>query len=278
MKFVGAHISYIGIDNAVINANKINATAFSLFTKNQRRWHAPPLKKDTIKKFKKNCEIFGYKNNQIVSHASYLINLGHPNIEKLKQSRISFIDEILRCEQLGINLINFHPGSHINEIQPEKCLNIISESINFALDKTKNIIAVIENTAGQGTNLGFKFEHLSYIINNIEDKTRIGVCFDTAHAFASGYDLRTLDSCNDTFDKFDKIVGLKYLKIMHLNDSKSSFNSHVDRHQSIGIGEMGYLPFRYIMKDKRFDNIPLILETINSNIWYKEIIWLKKHQ
>lgn len=279
MKFVGAHVSAAGgVDQAVLRAHEINATAFALFTKNQRQWQAPPLKPETVEQFKLNCEKYGFDQQQILPHYSYLINLGHPETEALKKSRAAFLDEMQRCEQLGITLLNFHPGSHLNKISADVCLARIAESINITLAQTKNVIAVIENAAGQGSNLGFKFEHLAAIIEDIEDKQRVGVCLDTCHAFAAGYDLRTKEACDNTFAQFNKIVGFQYLRAMHLNDAKSQFASHVDRHQSLGEGNIGYTAFSYIMKDNRFDNIPLILETINPELWPQEIAWLKSQQ
>ncbi|MBS9425592.1 deoxyribonuclease IV [Photorhabdus caribbeanensis] len=279
MKFVGAHVSAAGgVDQAVIRAHELKATAFALFTKNQRQWNAPPLAADVIDKFKENCERYGYGSRQILPHDSYLINLGHPESEALEKSRLAFIDEMQRCEQLGIDLLNFHPGSHLNKIDVDKCLARIAESINIALNKTQGVTAVIENTAGQGTNLGFKFEHLAAIIDEVEDKSRVGVCIDTCHAFAAGYDLRTDDVCKQTFQQFEKVVGFQYLRGMHLNDAKSEFASRVDRHHSLGEGNIGKTPFSYIMKDARFDGIPLILETINPDIWPQEIAWLKLQQ
>ncbi|NHB91452.1 deoxyribonuclease IV [Photorhabdus cinerea] len=279
MKFVGAHVSAAGgADQAVIRAHELQATAFALFTKNQRQWNAPPLTTDVIDKFKENCERYGYGSRQILPHDSYLINLGHPETDALEKSRLAFIDEMQRCEQLGIDLLNFHPGSHLNKIDVDKCLARIAESINLALNKTQGVTAVIENTAGQGTNLGFKFEHLAAIINGVEDKSRVGVCIDTCHAFAAGYDLRTENACKQTFQEFEKIVGFQYLCGMHLNDAKSEFASRVDRHHSLGEGNIGKTPFSYIMKDARFDEIPLILETINPDIWLQEIAWLKSQQ
>ncbi|TDB56194.1 deoxyribonuclease IV [Photorhabdus luminescens] len=279
MKFVGAHVSAAGgVDQAIIRAHELKATAFALFTKNQRQWNASPLTTDVINKFKENCERYGYGSRQILPHDSYLINLGHPEIEALEKSRLAFIDEMQRCEQLGIDLLNFHPGSHLNKIDVDKCLARIAESINIALNKTQGVTAVIENTAGQGTNLGFKFEHLAAIIDGVEDKSRVGVCIDTCHAFAAGYDLRTDDACKQTFQQFEKVVGFQYLCGMHLNDAKSEFASRVDRHHSLGEGNIGKTPFSYIMKDARFDGIPLILETINPDIWPQEIAWLKLQQ
>ncbi|EOX2922733.1 deoxyribonuclease IV [Providencia stuartii] len=280
MKYVGAHVSASGgVDQAVIRAHEINATAFALFTKNQRQWKAPPLSEEVIEKFKANCAKYGYGKHQILPHDSYLINLGHPEQEALEKSRIAFIDEMQRCEQLGIDLLNFHPGSHLKKIDIDDCLARIAESINIALNETQGVIAVIENTAGQGSNLGYRFEHLAKIIEDVDDKSRVGVCIDTCHAFAAGYDLRTEEACEETFKQFSDIVGFEYLKGMHLNDAKSEFASRVDRHHSLGEeGNIGYTPFSYIMKDPRFDGIPLILETINPDIWPQEIAWLKSQQ
>ena len=279
MKFVGAHVSAAGgVDQAVLRAHEIKATAFALFTKNQRQWKAAPLSTEVIDKFKKNCELYGYGPSQILPHDSYLINLGHPEEEALEKSRVAFLDEMQRCEQLGIELLNFHPGSHLNKIDVDKCLQKIAQSINITLEKTKNVTAVIENTAGQGTNLGYRFEHLAAIIEGVEDKSRVGVCIDTCHTFAAGYDLRTREECEKTFAEFESIVGFKYLKAMHLNDAKSELASRVDRHHSLGEGNIGKVPFSYIMQDTRFDGIPLILETINPDIWPDEIAWLKSQQ
>lgn len=279
MKFVGAHVSASGgLDQAVIRAHELEATAFALFTKNQRQWRAAPLTEEVISDFRRACEQYHYSSAQILPHDSYLINLGHPVEEALQKSRDAFIDEMERCQQLGLTLLNFHPGSHLMQIDEDECLKRIAESINIALDRTQNVVAVIENTAGQGSNLGFKFEHLAAIIDGVEDKTRVGVCIDTCHAFAAGYDLRTEEDCEKTFTRFGDIVGFNYLRGMHLNDAKSEFGSRVDRHNSLGEGNIGKTVFSYIMRDERFDNIPLILETINPDIWKDEIAWLKSQQ
>lgn len=279
MKFVGAHVSASGgVDQAVIRAHELEATAFALFTKNQRQWKAAPLPADVIDKFKSACAQYGYGPGQILPHDSYLINLGHPVTEALEKSREAFLDEMQRCEQLGLTLLNFHPGSHLMQIEEDKCLARIAESINLVLDKTSGVTAVIENTAGQGSNLGFKFEHLAAIIDGVEDKSRVGVCIDTCHAFAAGYDLRTEENCEQTFKELGEVVGFNYLRGMHLNDAKSEFNSRVDRHHSLGEGNIGKTVFSYIMRDSRFDNIPLILETVNPDIWAEEIAWLKAQQ
>ncbi|ARA76831.1 deoxyribonuclease IV [Pectobacterium brasiliense] len=276
MKYIGAHVSASGgVDQAVIRAHEIKATAFALFTKNQRQWQAAPLSTGVIDRFKAACEQYAYTPAQILPHDSYLINLGHPDAEALEKSRIAFIDEMARCQQLGLSLLNFHPGSHLKQIEEADCLARIAESINIALAETDGVTAVIENTAGQGSNLGFRFEHLAAIIDGVEDKSRVGVCIDTCHAFAGGYDLRTEADCEATFAEFDRIVGFRYLRGMHLNDAKSTFASRVDRHHSLGEGNIGKTAFSYIMKDARFDGIPMILETINPDIWADEIAWLK---
>jgi deoxyribonuclease-4 len=279
MKFVGAHVSASGgVDQAVIRAHELQATAFALFTKNQRQWKAAPLPADVIDKFKSACAQYGYGPGQILPHDSYLINLGHPVTDALEKSREAFLDEVQRCEQLGLTLLNFHPGSHLMQIDEDKCLARIAESINIVLDKTQGVTAVIENTAGQGSNLGFKFEHLAAIIDGVEDKSRVGVCIDTCHAFAAGYDLRSEEDCQRTFKELGDVVGFNYLRGMHLNDAKSEFGSRVDRHHSLGEGNIGKTVFSYIMRDDRFNNIPLILETVNPDIWAEEIAWLKAQQ
>lgn len=279
MKYIGAHVSAAGgLANAPARAAEIGATAFALFTKNQRQWRAAPLTPQVIDDFKIACENYHFSAAQILPHDSYLINLGHPVSEALEKSRDAFLDEMQRCEQLGLTLLNFHPGSHLMQIAQEDCLARIAESINIALAQTEGVTAVIENTAGQGSNLGFEFEQLAAIIDGVEDKSRVGVCIDTCHAFAAGYDLRTPEACKKTFAEFGQIVGFQYLRGMHLNDAKSAFGSRVDRHHSLGEGNIGHDAFRWIMQDTRFDGIPLILETINPDIWAEEIAWLKAQQ
>lgn len=272
MKFVGAHVSTSGgVENAPLNAAEIGATAFALFTKNQRQWRAKPLTAESIDAFRANCEAHGFSAHQVLPHDSYLINLGHPESEGLEKSRAAFVDEMQRCEQLGLCYLNFHPGSHLKKIDIDDCLARISESINLALEQSSGVTAVIENTAGQGTNLGHRFEHLAAIIDGVEDKSRVGVCLDTCHTFAAGYDLRTLDDCAATFAEFERVVGFDYLRGMHMNDAKSTYDSRVDRHHSLGQGNIGLEVFGYIMRDPRFDGIPLVLETIDSTIWSDEI-------
>lgn len=276
MKYIGAHVSASGgVENAPRNAHAIGATAFALFTKNQRQWAAPPLTAEQIAAFKAACQQYGYVPAQILPHDSYLINLGHPEEEGLQKSRASFLHEMQRCEELGLDRLNFHPGSHLKKLSEQESLALVAESINIALANTKGVTAVIENTAGQGSNLGYAFWHLAYIIERVEDKSRVGVCLDTCHSFAAGYDLSTELGCEQVFKEFDEIVGFDYLRGMHLNDALKPVGSRVDRHTPLGEGFLGITPFRYIMQDKRFDNIPLILETPDESRWADEISLLK---
>ncbi len=277
-KYIGAHVSASGgVENAPINAHEIGATAFALFTKNQRQWVAKPLTEESIALFKLNCEKFGYKPSQILPHDSYLINLGHPEAEPLQKSREAFLDEMHRCEQLGLDRLNFHPGSHLGKVDVDVCLKTIADSINWALDRTSGVIAVIENTAGQGSNVGNSFEEIRKIIDHVEDKSRVGVCIDTCHAFTAGYELNTLEGYSLTWKKFEEIIGFEYLKGMHINDSKKELGTRVDRHDSLGKGFIGNNLFEWIMNDPRMDGIPLILETPNEEIWAEEIALLKSY-
>lgn len=274
MKHIGAHVSAGGgVENAPVNAVGIGADAFALFTKNQRQWVAKALTDDSINLFKSRVKENGLDTRYILPHDSYLINLGHPDPEAIAKSRDAFIDEMKRCEQLGLQLLNFHPGSHLNKITVEECLDRVAESINIALGQTSGVTAVIENTAGQGSNIGNRFEHLRYIIDRVDDKSRVGVCIDTCHAFAAGYDLA--DHYDETFDEFDNTVGFSYLRAFHLNDTKKPLGSRVDRHESIGKGCIGIDFFKRLMADPRFDDMPLILETPDESIWPEEIALLR---
>jgi len=287
-KFIGAHTSASGgVYNAITHAQEIGAKAFALFTKNQRQWVAKDLDSETIDKFQSMLDASGILAKHVLPHDSYLINLGHPEKEKLDKSRTAFIDELQRCKLLGLDRLNFHPGSHLEKVskkdkenreimQPieDKCLDVIAESINIALDATEGVSAVIENTAGQGSNLGWRFEQIAHIIDKVEDKSRVGVCIDTCHMFTAGYDIRTREAYDATWSEFENIVGFKYLMGMHLNDSKPPLGSHVDRHHSLGKGEIGIDAFKFIMQDERMDDIPLVLETIDETIWKDEIALL----
>jgi len=274
MKYIGAHVSASGgVEFAPVNAHEIGANAFALFTKNQRQWVSKPLTEENIRLFKENCTKYNFQTDYILPHDSYLINLGHPEEEGLEKSRAAFLDEMQRCEQLGLKLLNFHPGSHLNKISVEDCLALIAESINLTLEKTKGVTAVIENTAGQGSNLGSEFWQLRYIIDRVNDKSRVGICLDTCHTYTAGYDI--VNDYDKVFDEFEKEVGFEYLRGMHLNDSKKELGSHVDRHDNIGQGLTGSAFFERLMKDSRFDNMPLILETPDESKWAEEIAWLR---
>ncbi|MBQ3605779.1 MAG: deoxyribonuclease IV [Muribaculaceae bacterium] len=276
MKFIGAHVSASnGVSQAPINAHAIGADAFALFTRNPSRWTSKPISDKEAEAFKENCAKYGYTPSQILPHDSYLINLGAPEAEKLEKSREAFLDEMQRCEQLGLTLLNFHPGSHLKMMPVDDCLDLIAASINITLEKTSGVKAVIENTAGQGSNLGYSFEQIAHIIDKVEDKTRVGVCIDSCHAFAAGYDLSTIDGYADTWRRFDEIIGFQYLSGMHLNDTKKGLASKVDRHETLGNGVLGADFFSFLMNDPRMDNIPLILETPDESIWAQEIAWLK---
>ncbi len=276
MKYIGAHVSAAGgVENAPLNAINIGATAFALFTKNQKQWFAPPLTEKSIELFKMRCEEYAFSAGNILPHDSYLINLGSPDPEGLEKSRDSFVVEMQRCEQLGLNKLNFHPGAHLNRLSVDDCISVIATSINIALEKTNGVTAVIENTAGQGSAIGHRFEEIAQIIDLVEDKSRVGVCLDTAHTLAAGYEIRTREGFDETFRKFDEIIGFKYLQGMHINDSKKELASRVDRHDSLGKGLMGMDTFSFIVNDSRFDNMPLILETPEDTLWAEEIKMLR---
>ncbi|MBR4149600.1 MAG: deoxyribonuclease IV [Rikenellaceae bacterium] len=277
MKFFGAHVSASGgVENAPRNASAIGATAFALFTKNQRQWRSAPLSVESIEAFRRELAAAGIDPRHVLPHDSYLINLGHPEQEGLERSREAFLDEMQRCEQLGLDRLNFHPGSHLKKISTEECLDRVAESINIALRATSGVTAVIENTAGQGSNVGFAFWQLKRIIDGVEDKSRVGICLDTCHSFAAGYDLSTELACERTFEEFDREVGFQYLRGVHLNDALRPLGSRIDRHTPLGEGQIGWDCFRFIARDSRFDDLPLILETPDESRWGEEIEILNK--
>lgn len=277
MKYIGPHVSASGgVENAPLNAAAVGANAFALFTKNQRQWVAAPLTQKSITLFKENMDKYGFKPEFVLPHDSYLINLGNPDEEAIQKSRAAFIDEMQRCEQLGLKMLNFHPGSHLNKISVEECLNRIADNINLALSKTSGVTAVIENTAGQGSNVGNRLEEIRYIIDRVEDKSRVGYCIDTCHIYSAGYDI--VADYDAVFKEMDRVVGLEYLKGIHLNDTKKALGSRVDRHDSVGIGLLGIDFFKRFMKDPRFDNMPIILETPDESRWAEEITLLRSFE
>jgi deoxyribonuclease IV len=275
MKYIGAHVSAAGgVYNAPANARTIGAKAFALFTKNQRQWQAKPLSDAEIRSFREEVGSLGFSSSHILPHDSYLINLGHPEAGGITKSRDAFLDEMQRCWQLGLTLLNFHPGAHLGKITEEDCLKRIAESVNITLANTTAVTAVLETTAGQGTNLGWRFEHLAAIIEQVDDKTRIGVCIDTCHIHAAGYDIRTPEAYAQTMAEFEAVVGMNYLRGLHLNDAKTEFGSRVDRHAPIGKGTIGLDAFRSIVNDDRLNGLPMILETPEPGNWDKEISML----
>ena len=279
MKRIGAHVSASGgVSNAPLNAAKIGADAFAMFVKNQRRWDAPPLSAEEITAFKDALKQSGIRAEHVLVHDSYLINLGHPREAEREKSLNAFMDEIRRCEALGLRLLNFHPGSHLNEMSAQVCLDNIAESLNFAITNTAGVKLVLENTAGQGSNLGYDFAQLAYVIGKISNKDRIGVCIDTCHAFAAGYDLRSPQAYERTMSEFDRAIGYKFLSGMHLNDTKNELGVRKDRHESLGRGFLGLAAFENIMNDQNIDEIPLILETIDDSLWAEEIALLRSMQ
>ena len=276
MKFIGAHVSAQGgVENAPLNARAIGATAFALFVKNQRQWSAPPLSAESVTRFKKNCTECGYAPQVILPHDGYLINLGQPDPAKRRQSIEAFVDELERCAALGLDRMNFHPGSHLRMVDEKEDISIIASSVREALERVPGVTAVFENTAGQGSNMGYRFEQLAAMLEQVNLPDRVGVCIDTCHAFAAGYDLASPESFDRVWSEFDRLIGFRYLKGMHLNDAKAGVGSHLDRHESLGQGTLGWSPFERLMKDPRFDGIPLILETVDPGLWPEEIAKLK---
>ncbi|MBR3977589.1 MAG: deoxyribonuclease IV [Bacteroidaceae bacterium] len=277
MKYIGPHVSASGgVENAPLNAAAVGANAFALFTKNQRQWVSAPLTAKSIELFKENCKKGLFEPEFILPHDSYLINLGNPDDEAQQKSRAAFIDEMKRCEQLGLKMLNFHPGSHLNKVSVEQCLDSIAANINLALSMTEGVTAVIENTAGQGSNVGNRLEELRYLIDRIDDKSRVGVCIDTCHIYSAGYDI--VAGYDAVFEEFERVVGFEYLKAIHLNDTKKPLASRVDRHDNVGIGLLGIDFFKRFMKDSRFDNMPIILETPDETRWAEEIALLRSFE
>lgn len=275
MKYIGAHVSAEGgVSNAPLEAAAIGARAFALFTGSSARWASKAITAKEAELFKENCRVNGFEPEMILPHDNFLINLGSPDEDKLAKSRKSFLAEMKRCEQLGLKMLNFHPGSHLNLMEEEACLDLIAESLNIVLEETEGVTAVLESTAGQGSNLGHKFEHLARIIDGVKDKTRIGVCVDTCHTYSAGYDLRSEAGYNETWRLFDEIIGGSYLRALHLNDDKRELGSRIDRHEKIGKGTLGLEFFERLVNDPRFDNMPLILETPDPELWPEEIALL----
>ncbi len=272
MYYIGPHVSVGGgVANAPANAKALGATGFGMFVKNQRQWTAAPLAAADIEAFKRQMAADGYTATQVLPHAGYLINLANPDEAAHAKSMASLLDELQRCMALGLDKLNFHPGSHLRLITPQQACDRVALSINAALAQTSGVTLVIENTAGSGGNIGSTFEDLKTMVGGVDDTSRVGVCLDTMHLFGAGFDIRTRDGFLKTLEHFDQTVGMRYLRGLHLNDSKVGLGSHVDRHESLGAGLLGIDVFKCIMRDKRFENIPLVLETPNEELWAQEI-------
>ena len=274
---LGAHVSMAkGVQNAIHNALLIGGNSLALFLKSQRKWASPELTSTSITEFKALAVQHGYNRKHILPHASYLINLAQKDPEKHKQAYDAFLDDLKRCEILGIGLYNFHPG-HTGALQTRaEAMERIAQSLNRAHGETLNVITLLENMAGHGSPpiIGSTLEDLRDIIASVNDKSRVGVCIDTCHAFAAGYDLRTRDAFSKFWEEFDRVVGAKYLKALHLNDSKAPLGGRRDLHQHIGQGYLGLEAFRLVVNSERMKGIPLILETPmvgKGESWAEEI-------
>lgn len=279
MKYVGAHVSAAGgVFHAPSNAKSIKANAFALFLKNQRQWVARPYTEEEVKKFKSELKKSEIPAHAVLPHGSYLINLGNKNPEAKEKSYQALVDEMRRAHQLGLPYVNVHPGAHLNKMVPEDCMDLIADNINKAISEVPGVTVVLESTAGQGSGIGHSFEELSFILKKVKNKKRIGFCLDTCHMFAAGYDISQKKGYQAMVKSFDDLISFKYLKGMHLNDSKVKLGSRVDRHMNLGDGEIGLYPFKEIMKDERFDGIPLILETTDPERWEKEIKMLRSFE
>lgn len=278
MKYLGVHIDAgENLAEVPVLASSLGASAFSFCPIDARKWSVPAYSPELIDEFQTACQQAGYTSDSILPHASLLLNLCSPDARKLKLSRISLVDQMSRCASLGLKMINFHPGATMKEMNEEGALALTAQSINYALEKTEDVIAVIENTAGQGSNIGYTFEQIAGIIDQVEDKTRVGVCIDTCHASAAGYDMATAESYEAVWQKFDDVIGREYLRGMHINDAMRPTGSRIDRHAPIGKGTLGSDFFAMLMADKRLDGIPMILETPDPSLWHIEIDWLKAH-
>ena len=257
----GAHMSIAGgVGNALLDGKKVNCDAIQIFTKSSRQWAAKPYTKEEIEQFKVNRKDTGIST--VIAHDSYLLNLGSPDTALRNRSVAAFIDELERCETLGVSNLVAHPGAHIGTGEAEGIKTIAKslDEVHTACPGYR-VKITLEITAGQGSNLGYRFEQIRSIIDATKQSERLRVCFDTEHAFAAGYDIRTKDGYERTFTQFDEAIGIKLLAAFHLNDSKKEFNSRVDRHEHIGKGFIGVEAFRLLVNDKRFWGLPMCLET-----------------
>ena len=277
MRYIGAHVSISGgVDQAPMRGSGIGASALGIFSKNQRQWKSPPLQEESIAAFKQNLKEAKISPDKIIVHDSYLINIANPEPEKRKKSIDALVDEAIRTDLLGLTYLNFHPGSGLKQLTEQETLDLIAEGVNEVIGRSQNVILLLESTAGQGSHVGYTFEQLAKVIENIDNQARVGVCLDTCHMFAAGYDIRTEETYNKTMHEFGSIVGFPFLKGLHVNDAKSEFESRVDRHDSIGKGNIGKAAFSFLMKDERLRNLPMVLETPLVDLWADEIRMLRQ--
>lgn len=277
MKYIGAHVSASGgVEKTPGRGAEIGANAIAIFTKNQRQWKAPAITDEQAKAFKAALTESGIRPEHVLPHTSYLINIATPDPENREKSIAALIDEVERADQLGLTMVNFHPGSGLKELTEEETVTAVAEGMKRVLDETQNVALIVESTAGQGAHIGYKFEHLAGILEQVGRDDRVGICIDTCHMFGAGFDLRTIEGYEETISAFDRIVGLKHLKGIHLNDAKVELGSRKDRHDSIGAGTLGVVPFHAIMRDKRLDDMPIVLETPDPDLWAEEIAFLRK--
>ncbi|KAK2196593.1 bifunctional Translation initiation factor IF6/AP endonuclease 2 [Babesia duncani] len=277
--YIGAHISAAGgPENAIKNAYNICGQAFALFLKNQRRWDFTPIPEGSVKAFKELLKHRNYDPKFILPHGSFLINMANPDAEKRRKAYANFLDDLQRCETLGIPLYNFHPGSTVGQCDKATSIKHLAECINKAIKETSVVRIILENAAGQKNVIGSKFEDLRDIIELIEDKSRVGVCLDTCHLFAAGYDIRTSEQFENVMQDFKKIIGMHYLAGVHLNDCKSVLGSGLDRHENLGKGHLTRETFDFIMNSGYFVDMPIILETPdihgNETVYRQEVEYM----
>ncbi len=270
MKVLGGHVSVTGgVQNAPQHARDVTCDCMQIFSKNQMQWSSKPLAPEDVSLYKENMAAHGIR--ETVIHDSYLINLGTPDAALMKKSREAFLEEVVRAETLGVRNLIFHPGAHMGAGE-QAGLRRIADSLNWARKEAGSgaVCFVLENTAGQGTLLGHSFEQLAKIIDMLDDQKDAGVCFDTCHAYAAGYDVKSRKGYEATFALFDDVLGADTMRAMHINDSKGKQGSHLDRHAQIGEGFLGLECFAHFMNDERWDGIPMVLETPEGEKRYKK--------
>jgi len=277
MKFIGAHVSAAGgVENTPHRAAAIGADAFSLFVKNQKRWSAPPFKEGQPQSFKKALQKSGISPENVIPHAGYLINLAHPDKDKRQKSLDAMVDEVLRVEELGLTFINVHPGSHLNITSRTEALQQVAKSLDWIMEQTSTGHILLENTAGQGTNLGYQFEELARILDHCRYPERAGICIDSCHAYSAGYNLADPSEYNRAKEEMIRLWGPEKVRAFHVNDSLNPLGSRKDRHEQLGKGTLGWKAFENLMTDPLWEDRPFILETRQEDLWAEEIRELRR--